>query len=222
MKPLVQIIAHRGYSSAFPDNSLEGFEQAWKFGADMIETDIRAAMDGSLICSHDAGDPKALPFNAALDFAKGKIRLLLDLKLNTPEFHAALKKTLLDHQMENEIIIGVRSLEQACAMRSELPRCLMLGFLKNPGEFPEFYRAGGNIGRLWEDDLNDRNLEMTRTGNHPVFIMAGCRGSSTGVGDITRERLRKLMKFDIQGILVNDPVLALQVRSEKPQDAGEA
>lgn len=215
MKKDLKIIAHRGYSSLYPDNSIESFGQAVKAGADVIETDIREAKDGSLICSHDPAKGAALSFSDALDFAKDKITLLLDLKVDKPEFHAKLVQALKDHGMEDQVIVGVRSLEQAKAIKALLPDVRMLGFLKNPSDFPEFFKIGGTIARLWESDINEKNLALAKTGGKPVFVMTGSKLGK--VGDVTPERLRKIMSLDVQGVLVNDPKLALQVRDEKPK-----
>jgi glycerophosphoryl diester phosphodiesterase len=46
--------AHRGYSSAYPENTLLAFTKAIELGADYIELDVRESKDGVLIISHDA------------------------------------------------------------------------------------------------------------------------------------------------------------------------
>ena len=51
-RPLV--IAHRGASSDFPENSLEAFSGAFEQGADWIELDVRRSKDGVLVVHHDA------------------------------------------------------------------------------------------------------------------------------------------------------------------------
>lgn len=215
MKTDIKIIAHRGYSSLYPDNSLESFEQAVKAGAHIIETDIRKRPDGTLICSHDPTKGAALSFSEALTFAKDKITLLLDLKVDKPEFNAQVVQALKDHGMEGQVIVGVRSLEQAKQIKALLPEAQMLGFLKNPSDFPEFFKIGGTVARLWEDDVNEKNLALARTGGHPVFVMTGSRLG--GVGEATPDRLRKIMALGVQGVLVNDPKQALQVRDEAPK-----
>ncbi len=47
------IIAHRGNSSVFPENTLEAYRSAIEMGADMIETDIRLTKDGIPVMLHD-------------------------------------------------------------------------------------------------------------------------------------------------------------------------
>ena len=51
-KPLV--IAHRGASNDFPENSLDAFSGALDQGADWVELDVRRSRDGVLVINHDA------------------------------------------------------------------------------------------------------------------------------------------------------------------------
>ena len=48
------IIAHRGYSAKYPQNSLLAFEKAIQAGVDMIETDIRLSCDDVPFVFHDS------------------------------------------------------------------------------------------------------------------------------------------------------------------------
>lgn len=48
------VMAHRGASGYYPDNSLEAFEHADRLGADMVELDVRKTKDGKLVVFHDA------------------------------------------------------------------------------------------------------------------------------------------------------------------------
>lgn len=47
------VVAHRGYSSKAPENTLAAFEKALEVGADMIELDITLSEDGHFIVIHD-------------------------------------------------------------------------------------------------------------------------------------------------------------------------
>ncbi len=49
-----EIVAHRGSSHEFPENTLAAAEQAWKEGADVVECDIHLSRDGKLVVMHDA------------------------------------------------------------------------------------------------------------------------------------------------------------------------
>ncbi|MGB1581673.1 MAG: glycerophosphodiester phosphodiesterase, partial [Nevskiales bacterium] len=50
-RPLV--IAHRGLSSQYPENTLPAFEAAVACGADMIELDVALTSDGRFMVIHD-------------------------------------------------------------------------------------------------------------------------------------------------------------------------
>tara|TARA_B110000008_G_scaffold82546_1_gene84336 strand:- start:286 stop:990 length:705 start_codon:yes stop_codon:yes gene_type:complete len=47
------IIAHRGVSFSFPENSLPAFEASWSSGVDGIEGDFHLTKDGFILCIHD-------------------------------------------------------------------------------------------------------------------------------------------------------------------------
>ena len=49
-----EIIAHRGASAAFPENTVEAFRGARGLGASWVELDVRRTADGRLAVHHDA------------------------------------------------------------------------------------------------------------------------------------------------------------------------
>ncbi len=55
VRPLV--IAHRGASAAYPENTVEAFRGAAAMGADWVELDARRTADGALVVHHDATLP---------------------------------------------------------------------------------------------------------------------------------------------------------------------
>ena len=54
---MTQVIAHRGASKAFPENTVAAFRGAAAMGADMVELDVRRTADGYLVIHHDARLP---------------------------------------------------------------------------------------------------------------------------------------------------------------------
>src|SRR5207249_2923525 len=48
------VVAHRGASATYPENTLESFEGAVESGADVVELDVRMTADGALVILHDA------------------------------------------------------------------------------------------------------------------------------------------------------------------------
>ncbi len=51
---MTAVIAHRGASKAFPENTVAAFRGALEMGADMVELDVRRTADGHLAVHHDA------------------------------------------------------------------------------------------------------------------------------------------------------------------------
>ena len=49
----ILLAAHRGDRKKCPENTMPAFENAMRFGVDMIETDIHMTSDGTLIIMHD-------------------------------------------------------------------------------------------------------------------------------------------------------------------------
>ncbi|WP_057765688.1 glycerophosphodiester phosphodiesterase [Cytobacillus praedii] len=47
------IFAHRGYSQAYPENTMKAFKEAASAGADGIELDVQLTKDGELVVIHD-------------------------------------------------------------------------------------------------------------------------------------------------------------------------
>ncbi len=47
------IIAHRGFSSRYPENTLAAIRAAIRLGVDMVEIDVQQTRDGELIVFHD-------------------------------------------------------------------------------------------------------------------------------------------------------------------------
>lgn len=50
---MVEIIAHRGASAVYPENTMVAFDRALQLGATGIETDVQMSSDGRLVLIHD-------------------------------------------------------------------------------------------------------------------------------------------------------------------------
>ena len=51
--PMPRIVAHRGDSGSFPENTLPAFESAVAMQVDVIETDVHISKDGHIVIWHD-------------------------------------------------------------------------------------------------------------------------------------------------------------------------
>ncbi len=192
-----------------------------------METDIRLSADGVFVCHHDPTtdgteiaslpvDELAargiVPLDEVFDRFMGRSRLLLDLKIDTPGFAASVAKSILDWSLGGQVVIGVRSVRQVRPVRNLSNEMVILGLLSNYDAFPEFYREGGDIARLWEEHLSEQRLEDARCGDHAVWVTTRRGKGIEPPGMVDHERLRRLLGLAVDGVLVNDPVLAMKVR----------
>jgi glycerophosphoryl diester phosphodiesterase len=53
LKPMPRVVAHRGDSKHFPENTLPAFLSAVKMGIDIVETDVHITKDGVIVIWHD-------------------------------------------------------------------------------------------------------------------------------------------------------------------------
>ncbi|MCZ6814589.1 MAG: glycerophosphodiester phosphodiesterase family protein [Alphaproteobacteria bacterium] len=226
----ILIVAHRGFSAIYTENSRAGFEAAIKAGADLIETDIRESRDGVLVCVHDrevdGHDVKDLTWKQlakrsvlrlsdVLKIAQNRVGVLLDIKIRDTDFPLRVFEEVKRLGLENQVVFGLRRNSQVRALRRGAPDVVILGFLKNYKKFSAFYRAGGDIARLWEEDINETTLALARGpkgADRPVWVTAGLRDSGEDAGDIDAKRFLGLMKQGFDGVLVNDPALARGAR----------
>jgi len=226
------IIAHRGPSAGHPENSLAAFEAAIAAGADAIETDVRLSRDGLPVCTHDAdlkrthgrdenvGDMDAvqlermgiLGLTTVLMAARGRCRVVLDLKLASKADLEPMLGVLNAVGMTTEVIIGVRTVDLAPVILHYCPDATLLGLLRLPSQLPAFYDAGGAIGRLWEAEATRAGIETAKRGGHQVWVAVGGRGGG-GTGNIGATALRRLYDDGADGVIVNDPAQAFAVRN---------
>ena len=49
------VMAHRGYSGVYPENTMLAFREAASVGCDGVELDVHETKDGQLVVIHDEG-----------------------------------------------------------------------------------------------------------------------------------------------------------------------
>ena len=125
----IVVISHRGEHLHHPENTMPAFIEAHRVGADYVELDVRTTADGKLVLMHDAtvdrttnghgevakltyeelrqlnaGGAPIPAFDDVLEWARGKIRIYVDVK-------AVSAKDLVDH-------IGARRMTDQVAIYS--------------------------------------------------------------------------------------------------------
>lgn len=109
-------IAHRGDPHAFRENTLDAFAAAVRAGADMVEIDVRATVDGGLVLVHDETFERLWRVRrrvAALTVRETRA-------LGIPELHDALDaidvQVMLDYEVGEIVGPAVAAVREAGAV----------------------------------------------------------------------------------------------------------
>lgn len=235
----MKIIAHRGDSAHFPENTPASWDGAYAAGAFAIETDIRLSSDGICVCAHDPDldrlfgrteQVSALPFaelmglaNAqggriapaieALSYAAAGKPVLLDIKDESGPALDRLWQTIAEgvpSPQRRRIWAGCHSLD-AVRFFAGTDAVNILGFIPAPEDAVAFWAAGATIIRLWERDVSAERVAELRGLGADIWVTTGGPGTAFAGGDSAAANLRHLAKTGIGGVLVNDVKLAVDI-----------
>lgn len=218
------IIAHRGASKAFMENTLAAFRGAADMGADWVELDVRRTACGSIVVHHDAA------------LADG--RLLRDLERTELPDHVATLDEAIDacgemginieikndpadddfdpeHGMVPEVVRAARRLPRTRVLISsfdmgainavhDIDKSMPTGFLTADVTGPEV-----SIGRVTahghsavnpgDDVVTQRWIDEAHNAEIAVYVWT--------VDD--PKRMRQLKKMGVDGIITNVPDIAV-------------
>ncbi|MDR1818374.1 MAG: hypothetical protein LBR07_09470 [Puniceicoccales bacterium] len=91
--PAMPLVAHRGFSHKFPENTLSSFRGAIAAGADGCEFDVRKTRDGKIIVLHDATLSRTAKAPRVRDAARASITKVAALTLaEVSTFDAGARK----------------------------------------------------------------------------------------------------------------------------------
>tara|TARA_R110002020_G_scaffold397374_5_gene607500 strand:- start:1133 stop:1855 length:723 start_codon:yes stop_codon:yes gene_type:complete len=228
----MKIIAHRGDSASFPENTPEGWAAAFDNGAYAIEGDIRLSKDGFCICAHDADlrrlfDRPERPEDLTLDellglrnaaggrlveltdflrHARDNRAVLLDIKDETPGALEAIWKAIEETVPAPQrplVIAGCHTLD-AVAFFAAKSETGILGFIPNPDQAEAFFSTGASLIRLWERDVSSDRVAQLQALGVGVWVTAGGSGTGHEAGDTAPQNLAALISAGVSGVLVND------------------
>ena len=222
-----RIAAHRGWSAAFPENTLPAFLGAARAGADDAEMDLRLTRDGVAVISHDPDlrrlggrdlaiadadwdDLRRIPLHhgatvpdlaRVLEVLPPEMGILFDVKIDGAAVIARAVEALA--ASGHAAHFGVRHASQI-PLTGDHP---VIAFPKTPEMRAAFLNAGVKALRIWEGDLDrPENAELLASGLD-IWVTAGRTMPDEIPGYITPTRLRRLLTMGISGILMNDPAL---------------
>jgi glycerophosphoryl diester phosphodiesterase len=142
------IIAHRGFSGKYPENTLAAIRAALALGVDMVEIDVHETRDGELVVFHDYRldrlcgvrgrvcdvtlarlkrlNPAVPALADVLRVCRGRARVLVEIKRADPRKVAALITKL---HMEREVIVFSLSIPRMKAFADSAPRVTRFGLV---------------------------------------------------------------------------------------------
>lgn len=240
MSSLPAIIAHRGYSTLYRENSPAAWIGAIEAKADYIEVDVRVTRDGGIVCCHDKdlqrlvgrddaiadmasaelaaieadGFPAAPPLALLFETVPEDRPILFDVK---DELSGSLDILLaaLAKVPNRALTLGLHSSGSVRHMRDGGWTRPILGLIKGFDE-EAFFEAGGDILRIWEWDTAPGRIAGHVERGRPVWITAGEGATGRRVGDFADAELLRMTREGASGFLVNDPVAARNVLEEAP------
>jgi glycerophosphoryl diester phosphodiesterase len=134
------VFAHRGGARLAPENTLEAFANGIALGADGIELDVRASSDGRVVVHHDqtlerttrlhgaVADRTAaelmdagVPELATVLRAFRDVRLIIELKVNDPEFGRLVLAELRQAGAVDRVCVGAFGMKVLRVVRHEEP-----------------------------------------------------------------------------------------------------
>lgn len=225
------VVAHRGYSAKWPENTVAGCRAAIAAAADFVEADVRLSADGTLFCFHDpdlarlAGVPAAVAecrdddlrrlrydgappaeFSQIVAEIRGRTGLLVDVKLDGDAVLEALERVLAAAGWPENVWLGLRSSAQAELARGRFGgRVSVVALMREIVHADAFLAAGAKALRLWERQLDDGEALALRA-RSPIWVTAG-GVSGHEVGDTDAAGLARIVAFAPQAVLLNDPTL---------------
>lgn len=226
-RPHQGMVAHRGARAHWPDNTLASFQAAIEAGATALEVDVRMTADHHLVVMHDplvdrtttghgmvhnlrfkdlrqleiitAPDQRVPTVAEVLNLAAGRALVMLDLKSSGEIYWQQLARLINEHPQRDQVILGVRSLEESHRLMRLMPGVSQLALTPKKRYVDDFVEAGVNIVRLWPKWLKKRPElgEYIRQNGAELYVPTRKNGP---------RRVRRLLCYQPNFIQTDDPV----------------
>jgi glycerophosphoryl diester phosphodiesterase len=231
----VLVIAHRGNSSAAPENTLPAFDSALALGVDVVELDYRHTADGVPVVIHDSNYDRTT--DAAVCFGRNRIAVdstTLDEARHLDAgrwFDSRFAGTRLATLAEALAAIMPRALVMIERKAGDAATCVRLLHEKNVVDrvivhafdwdfLAQCRRLAPDLtlGALWREPLEPGTVEAARATGASVFGWRDDRVTLDGIAAIHAAglkvwvytvdefvRARELITFGVDGIISNVP-----------------
>lgn len=224
-----RVIAHRGSSAAWPDNSWAAFEAAVRDRSDAIECDVIATCDGTLLIRHDltiAGrlvreltmaemesfDPRFIRLAELLSWAaRARIDVLVEIK--EPDIAVPAATTIAQSPWRDRVTIGGFHAPALAAIKAAIPgirTSFMMGSVVTTDELVHVARACGadGIHLCWEG----RTAYPHRLVDPAMFAELRAAGLEITLWHEEREdELRRLVALEPDAICTDTPAVLRRI-----------
>ncbi len=123
--------------------------------------------------------------------------LLLDLKESDRDFAQNVTNEVRAAGLEENVVIGVRSPEQALEFAELLPESRLLAFMRSPDDIEEYAGAGVDVIRLWLRWLDEDPALADRVRQTERMLMI-----NGTIGEL--DEAREIMSYEPDWILIDD------------------
>jgi glycerophosphoryl diester phosphodiesterase len=221
------IIAHRGFSGRYPENTLASVRAAIQLGVEFVEIDVQETADGELIVFHDYGlrrlcgvrgrvrektladirrlNPQVPTLQQVLQMCRGKARVLIEIKRADPREVAAV---VGETRMEREVIVfslSIRRMKEFAAVNPQIPR---FGLVAR--------RLPLAMARLKAVGIQGIGLSRRLVRSERVVRRIHKRGWKLFVWTVNRAtEMKKLAGWGVDGLITNYPDVAKSCLAER-------
>jgi glycerophosphoryl diester phosphodiesterase len=232
---VARVIAHRGASASFPENTLPALQHAAAAGASWVEIDVRRTADGVVVLGHDptwlrtAGNPRRvrdLTWEATRRLDAGAWKgypgvappSLDAVLLACPALHIDVE--LKDPADDPDLAATVRDVVRAHGAASRVvltsfDHACIDALAETATDLSLGYIAATPLGRI-HPGVRLCALQADLVEQRPACVAAareaGCKVWVWTVDDV--ERARRLARQRVDGIVTNDPERFLKLSPE--------
>jgi len=221
------IIAHRGFSGRYPENTLASVRAALELGVDWVEIDVQETRDGELIVFHDYRlnricgargrvrdrtlaeirrlNPQVPTLRQVLQMCRGRGRVLIEVK------RADLRKVAAvigGTRMENEVMVfslSIRRMKQIAAVNPRIRRCGLAA-----------RRLSWTLARLKSVGIEGIGMSRRLVRSQRVVRRIHRRGWKLFVWTVNRKaEMKKLADWGVDGLITDHPDVAKSCLAER-------